>query len=327
MNHEKIGETETHKVYTEHEAYKKTDQKEQNNQDSAVSSAQLWQDYAWRYAVETEVADMNTAHMNTAQQSDHARWLAAQKRKKRHICLLQVLLLVSFLGLWELAAQLGWIDTFLFSSPQAITQIFWQYFSGGSIWQHIGITMWETFAGFCIGTVCGIGIAIGLWWYPTLYRVLDPFLVVLNALPKTALAPIVIVWFGAGISGIIAVAVSISVVVTVLSAYGDFKSVDEDKIRMLRSFGATKAQILLKLILPANRDNMLGLAKINMGLCLIGVIVGEFLVSRRGIGYLIVYGSQVFRLDLVMMGIVLLAVCAGIMNSTLNLLEHHTKKS
>ena len=157
-------------------------------------------------------------------------------------------------------------------------------------------------------------------------KVLDPFLVVLNALPKTALAPIVIVWFGAGMRGIIAVAVSISVVVTILSAYGDFKSVDADKIRMLQSFGATKGQILLKLILPCNRDNIMGVAKINMGLCLIGVIVGEFLVSRCGIGYLIVYGSQVFRLDLVMMGVVLLAICAGIMNSAINLLEQHMKK-
>ena len=258
---------------------------------------------------------------------DHQAWLIQQKREKQKIYLLQALLLVSFLSVWELAARLGWIDTFLFSNPTAIAEIFQKYFASGSIWTHIGITMCETFAGFCIGMVCGVGIAVLLWWFPTLSRVLDPFLVVLNALPKTALAPIVIVWFGAGVDGIIAVAVSISIVVTILSAYGDFKAVDSDKIRMLQSFGATKGQILLKLILPANRDNMRGLAKINMGLCLIGVIVGEFLVSRCGIGYLIVYGSQVFRLDLVMMGVVLLAVCAGLMNSAINLLEHHMKKS
>ena len=257
---------------------------------------------------------------------EHAQWLAQQKRQKQKIAMMQAALLASFLILWEIAAIFGWIDTFLFSYPQAIVKIFWTYFSSGSIWMHIGITLWETFAGFCIGTLCGIGIAVFLWWYPMVAKVLDPFLVVLNALPKTALAPIVIVWFGAGMRGIIAVAVSISVVVTILSAYGDFKSVDADKIRMLQSFGATKGQILLKLILPCNRDNIMGIAKINMGLCLIGVIVGEFLVSRCGIGYLIVYGSQVFRLDLVMMGVVLLAICAGIMNSAINLLEQHMKK-
>ncbi len=264
--------------------------------------------------------------LSLMRQNEHKVWLKEQNRQKWKICILQIVLLISCLALWEIAAQFGWIDTFLFSSPTAIVKIFWNYFSSGSIWTHIGITMWETFAGFCIGTMCGIGISILLWWYPMLPKVLDPFLVVLNALPKTALAPIVIVWFGAGISGIIAVAVSISIVVTILSAYGDFKSVDADKIRMLQSFGATKNQILLKLILPANRENLLGIAKINMGLCLIGVIVGEFLVSRCGIGYLIVYGSQVFRLDLVMMGVVLLAVCAGIMNGAINLLEHHMKK-
>lgn len=271
--------------------------------------------------------EQNEQVLMCMRQDEHALWVQKQNREKRKIVLLQILLLTSLLCFWEIAAQFGWIDTFLFSSPSAIVKIFWQYFSSGSIWTHIGITMWETFAGFCIGTVCGIGIAILLWWYPMLSKVLDPFLVVMNALPKTALAPIVIVWFGAGLGGIIAVAVSISIVVTILSAYGDFKAVDSDKIRMLQSFGATKGQILLKLILPGNRENLLSIAKINMGLCLIGVIVGEFLVSRCGIGYLIVYGSQVFRLDLVMMGVVLLAVCAGIMNGAINLLEHHMKKS
>lgn len=265
-------------------------------------------------------------HGQLMRQNEHKLWLKQQNREKQKICIIQIVLLFSSLMLWEVAARLGLIDTFLFSSPTSIIKIFWNYFSSGSIWMHIGITMWETFAGFCIGTLCGIVVAILLWWYPLLSKVLDPFLVVLNALPKTALAPIVIVWFGAGLSGIIAVAVSISIVVTILSAYGDFKSVDADKIRMLQSFGATKRQILQKLILPANRENLLGIAKINMGLCLIGVIVGEFLVSRCGIGYLIVYGSQVFRLDLVMMGVVLLAICAGVMNGAINLFEHHMKK-
>ncbi|MGM9524902.1 MAG: ABC transporter permease [Peptococcaceae bacterium] len=257
----------------------------------------------------------------------HQVWLLQHRREKQKIRVTQILLLVFLLGGWEFSARMGWIDTFLFSSPTAIVRIFWTYFSSGTIWTHIGITMWETFVGFLIGTFCGIAIAVLLWWWPVLSRILDPFLVVLNALPKTALAPIVIVWFGAGLTGIIAVAVSICIVVTILSAYTDFRSVDADKIRMLQSFGATRAQILCKLILPANRDNMLSLAKINMGLCLIGVIVGEFLVSRCGIGYLIVYGSQVFRLDLVMMGVVILAVCAWFLNSLINLLEHHIKKS
>ena len=257
----------------------------------------------------------------------HLAWLAKHRRERQQVRLAQVLLLFTLLTAWEGAARLGWIDTFLFSSPSAVLEIFWTYLRNGTIWGHIGITMWETFVGFLIGTGCGVGIAMLLWWWPVLSRVLDPFLVVLNALPKTALAPIVIVWFGAGLTGIIAVAVSICIVVTILSAYTDFQSVDADKIRMLESFGATKGQILRKLILPANRENMLSMIKINLGLCLIGVIVGEFLVSRSGIGYLIVYGSQVFRLDLVMMGVVILAVCAWVMSSLIQLLERHIKNS
>ncbi|MBR5320090.1 MAG: ABC transporter permease [Peptococcaceae bacterium] len=270
---------------------------------------------------------MQTPTTTDSASQTHQVWLLQHKREKQKITAVQILLLITLLAVWELAARMGWIDTFLFSSPGAIVEIFWIYFSNGTIWAHIGITMWETFVGFLIGTFCGIAIAVMLWWWPVLSRILDPFLVVMNALPKTALAPIVIVWFGAGLTGIIAVAVSICIVVTIISAYTDFRSVDADKIRMLESFGATKGQILRKLVLPANRDNMLSLAKINMGLCLIGVIVGEFLVSRSGIGYLIVYGSQVFRLDLVMMGVVILAVCAWILNSLINLLERHIKKS
>ena len=253
------------------------------------------------------------------------QYLVQRKREKYLIIFSQLLLLFGFLFLWEIAARQEWIDTFLFSNPSAIAKIFWQYFTNGTIWLHIGITMWETLLGFLIGTIAGLIIAVLMWWFPLAAKILDPFLVVLNALPKTALAPIVIVWFGAGISGIIAVAVFISIIVTVLSAYSYFINMDESKIKMLHSFGATKGQIFYKLILPANIGNMANIAKINIGLCLIGVIVGEFLVSRYGIGYLIVYGSQVFRLDLVMMGVVILAVCAWGMNTLLNTLEHHIK--
>ncbi|WP_338691029.1 ABC transporter permease [Paraclostridium sordellii] len=160
-----------------------------------------------------------------------------------------------------------------------------------------------------------------LWWSERLSKVLDPFLVVLNALPKTALAPILIVWAGAGVNGIIVIAITISVVVTILSAYNYFISVDEEKVKMLKSFGASKLQILTKLIFPSNIGNLINLTKINIGMAWVGVIVGEFLVSRYGLGYLIVYGGQVFKLDLVMMGVIVLALCALIMYQILNIAE------
>lgn len=258
--------------------------------------------------------------------SDYKAYLKRKKEKKQMIIFWQAGLLVGFIALWEILARLEILNTFLFSSPSAIYELFKIYLIDGSLFQHIGISVWETFLGFMIGTVLGIMIAIILWWSEMVAKVFSPALVVLNALPKTALAPILIVWAGAGISGIVLTAVSISIVTTILSAYNYFSIVDEEKIKMLKSFGANRWQVLTKLILPANVGSMINIAKINIGLAWVGVIVGEFLVSRYGLGYLIVYGGQVFRLDLVMMGVVVLAVCAFLMYGAVNLLEKWVTK-
>lgn len=248
-------------------------------------------------------------------------FLKKKKTQKYSVKFWQIFLVVFFLVGWEVLARVGIVNTFLLSSPSAIWVLFLEYLKDGSIFTHIGISVWETVLGFAIGTIIGIIVAILLWWSKTFARICDPFLVVLNALPKTALAPILIVWAGAGIKGIVVIAVTISVVTTILSAYNYFINVEEEKVQMLKSFGATKYQILTKLILPSNIGNIINIVKINIGLSWVGVIVGEFLVSRYGIGYLIVYGGQVFRLDLVMMGVMVLAVCAWIMYEIVNLIE------
>lgn len=248
-------------------------------------------------------------------------FLKKEKTQKYSVKFWQIFLVVFFLVGWEVLARVGIVNTFLLSSPSAIWLLFLEYLKDGSIFTHIGISVWETILGFSIGTIIGIIVAILLWWSKTFARICDPFLVVLNALPKTALAPILIVWAGAGIKGIVVIAVTISVVTTILSAYNYFINVEEEKVQMLKSFGATKYQILTKLILPSNIGNIINIVKINIGLSWVGVIVGEFLVSRYGIGYLIVYGGQVFRLDLVMMGVMVLAVCAWIMYEIVNLIE------
>lgn len=251
----------------------------------------------------------------------YSQYLNDKKKKKRNIVLIQILSIVIFVVAWELLARMELINTFLLSSPSAITKLFIDYLQDGSIFIHILISVWETILGFVIGTILGLIVAIILWWSPTLSKVCDPFLVVLNALPKTALAPIIIVWAGAGIRGIVVIAITISIVSTILAGYNYFTNVEEEKIKMLKSFGANKWQILIKLILPANVGNIINIIKINIGLSWVGVIVGEFLVSRNGIGYLIVYGGQVFRLDLVMMGVVVLAICAWIMYEGISLIE------
>lgn len=251
----------------------------------------------------------------------YINYLKNIKREKTKVLLTQIAVLIGILVLWELLANYGIIQTFLFSKPSDIYKLFIKYLSSGELIRHIAISVYETLLGLVIGTIVGILVAIALWWSEKLSKVLDPFLVILNALPKTALAPIVIVWAGAGIEGIVVTAVTISVVVTILSAYNYFVNVDEEKIKMLKSFQATKAQLLFKLIIPSNIGNLINLTKINIGMAWVGVIVGEFLVSRYGLGYLIVYGGQVFKLDLVMMGVFVLAFCAWIMYEILNIAE------
>lgn len=239
---------------------------------------------------------------------------------------LQIFIIVSFVFAWECLSKWGIINEFLFSSPSAIFKLLVNYISTGELFLHLKISLYETILGLVIGTVLGIIIAILLWFNEFVAKILDPFLVVLNALPKTALAPIFIIWAGTGVKGIVVVAVSISLVVTILSAYGYFCNVDKNKVKMLESYGANKLQILTKLILPSNLANIMGIIKINIGMSWIGVIVGEFIVSREGIGYLLTYGAQVFRLDLVMMGVFVLAVVAYLMYLVTNFLEKQIRK-
>ena len=234
-------------------------------------------------------------------------------RKKFFIHFFQVFLLVGFIGLWEFLSNKGILNEFLFSKPSAIFELLKTYLKSGELYTHLKISIYETILGLVIGTTLGLVIAIGLWSNKFIAKILDPFLVVLNALPKTALAPIFIIWAGTGVKGIVVVAISISFVVTILSAYSYFTNISEEKIKMLKSFGANKFQILTKLVLPSNIANIMGIIKINIGMSWIGVIVGEFIVSRAGIGYLLTYGSQIFRLDLVMMSVVVLAVVAYLM--------------
>ncbi|NMB27485.1 MAG: ABC transporter permease [Tissierellia bacterium] len=252
---------------------------------------------------------------------EHSKYLKKIKKRKRTILTTQIAIFVLGLILWEVVAKLNWIDTFLTSYPSQIWELFLEYTKNGNLFYHVGISVLETIAGFLAGTILGIIIAIGLWWSDFWAKVLDPYLVVLNSLPKTALAPIIIIWVGAGYSGIIVTAITISIVVTIMNMFVSFISVDEDKIKLLQTFGATKYQILKKVILPYSIPTMISTLKVNIGLSWVGVIVGEFLVSKAGIGYLIVYGGQVFKLDLVMMSVFILALISALMYKVIAILE------
>lgn len=258
--------------------------------------------------------------------TSHENYLISLKRRKRNITFTQIGIFVISLLLWEIAANFKWIDTFLTSYPSQIWKLFLIYVIKGNLFYHVGISVFETIVGFLAGTILGLLIAVGLWWSDFLAKVLDPYLVILNSLPKTALAPIIIIWAGAGYTGIIVTAITVSIVVTIMNMFSSFSSVDKDQIKLLNTFGASKFQILKKIVLPYSLPTLISTLKINIGLSWVGVIVGEFLVSKAGIGYLIVYGGQVFKLDIVMMSIFILAIISALMYKIISLLEHKFKK-
>lgn len=243
------------------------------------------------------------------------------KIKKIKLIMIQIFLVILFLTIWELLAYYNVINTFIFSKPSDIFKLLVKYIKNNEIFKHIKVSVIETLLGIVIGSFIGIVIAIILWYFEGLQKVLKPFLNVLNALPKTALAPIMIIWAGTGMGGIVVVAISILLIITILSTYNFFINVDEEKIKMLKSFEASKIQIFTKLIFPSNLGNICSVIKINIGMAWVGVIVGEFLVSKEGLGYLIMYGGQVFKLDLVMMGVLILAFCAFIMHLLVEQIE------
>ena len=193
--------------------------------------------------------------------------------------------------------------------------------SSGELYSHIFTTIFETLAGFFIASILGVLIAVVLWWSEKLRKIFEPYIVVLNSLPKIALGPMIIIWFGAGMKAIIFMAVIITVIVTIINMLSGFIETDENKILLLKSMGATKSQIFLKLVLPSALPTMISTLKINVGMSWIGSIMGEYLVSKRGLGYLIVYGGQVFKLDLVMASTVVLCVLAAIMYLVVSIVE------
>lgn len=242
--------------------------------------------------------------------------IAFLKRVKRHnrfIIAIQLAILVFFFALWELFSRLGIINSFIFSSPSRVAETIARLYSSGELFRHIGVTLLETVLGFTIGTVLGTLFAVLLWWFPSLERILDPYMVVLNALPKIALGPILIVWVGSGMEAIIVMALLVSSIVTVMTVLAGFNDISGEKQLLMKTLGATRLQTFLKVVLPASVPTLIGALKLSVGMSWVGVIVGEYLVSRAGLGYLIVYGGQVFKLDLVMASIVVLCALAALM--------------
>ena len=246
------------------------------------------------------------AELSNAQKN----YLLRQKHHRRRVLFCRVALILFFLALWETAAGLGWIDAFIFSSPSRIVGTAASMGQDGSIFRHTGITLLETLASFFLTVILGLATAILLWWSPSVSEVLEPYLVVLNSLPKSALAPLLIVWLGANMRTIITAGVSVAIFGMILNLYTGFQQTDPEKIKLIRTLQGNRRDELFKVVLPGTIPLFISILKVNIGLCLVGVIIGEFIASRKGLGFLIIYGSQVFKLDWVLMSIIILCLIA-----------------
>ncbi len=244
--------------------------------------------------------------------NEHKLYLKAQRKQKNLKIGLQISIFIAFFALWEVLTFFKILNPFIFSSPSRAVKMLGTLLKTG-LMKHIGITLFETIAGFILGSTLGFIIAVMLWWSPLLKEVLDPYLVILNSLPKIALGPVIIVWVGAGVSSIITVTLLISIVVAIMGVLNGFNEVEQAKLTLLKTFGATKRQLFFKVVFPASIPTTVSILKLNIGMSWVGVIVGEFLNSRAGLGYLIVYGGQVFKMDIVMSSTLILCLLSALM--------------
>lgn len=248
-------------------------------------------------------------------------FVRGQRRSRRAVAIAQLVLFAGIVVAWEWGARVGALNPFIFSQPTRIGQLTWRLTTEGDLMSHLGATVGRTLLGFAIATGVGLIVASALWWSPFWARVLDPYLVVLNSVPKVSLGPVLIVWLGTNVRAVLAMTVAIALVVTIVMLHTAFKETDADKLLLLRSFGARRVQLFSKVVFPAAVPTLLATIKVNIGLAWVGTIMGEFLVSGKGLGYLIVYGGQVFNMTLVMSSIVLLLVVSAVLYYVLDFAE------
>lgn len=251
------------------------------------------------------------------------------KKHKQHnltISCSRFLVFAVFLIIWELTSDTGLIDSFFFSSPSRVILCAYHMLVDGSLFVHIGVTLIETLVSFLLVFILGIATAMLLWYSDKLSEIMEPYLVILNSLPKSALAPLLIVWLGTGTKTIIVAGISVAVFGSIISLYTGFHEVDKNKLTLIRTLGGRKKDCFMKVVLPSSIPTIISTIKVNIGLALVGVIIGEFLAARRGLGYLIIYGSQVFQLNMVIMSIIILCIIALGLYQGIQVLEREVKK-
>ena len=263
---------------------------------------------------------------NSANLTNQQAFMLAHKKHHHMITLSRLLILIVFLSIWEYTTYAGYVDIFFFSSPTSIVKYLYKMIIDSSFFTNTGITLIETIVSFLLVSFFSLFIATLLWYRSSLSEILEPYLVVLNSLPKSALAPLLIVWLGTGSKTIIIAGISVAIFGSIISLYTGFCQTDEELLKLILTLGGSRKDALFKVILPSSIPLIISNMKVNIGLCLVGVIIGEFLAARRGLGYLIIYGSQVFQLNMVITSIIILCAIAMGLYKIIQSLEHGYKK-
>lgn len=258
---------------------------------------------------------------NNITKTDQEIYIENHRREIIFIKAARVAVLLLFITIWELASTFSIIDPFFFSSPSRIVLLFIDMCKNLEIFIHTGITLYETILSFFIVNILSILVSVIMLSFDQFSKVVEPYLVILNSLPKSALAPLIIVWLGSGSKTIIVAGISVALFGSIINLYTGFIQVDEEKRKLITTLGGTKKDQLIKVIIPASVPIILSNMKVNIGLSLVGVIIGEFLAARQGLGYLIIYSSQVFQLDMLIMSIIILCLIALLLYQSIDLLE------
>lgn len=263
---------------------------------------------------------------NTSSLTNQEKYERTHRKNHNFVRFTRILILIAFLFIWEFTTRMGYVDSFFFSSPSQVTLCFIGMVKDLSFFTNTGITLLETIISFLLVFLIGMVTATLLWYSKKCSEILEPYLVILNSLPKSALAPLFIVWLGTGIKTIIVAGISVAIFGSIINLYTGFKQVDDEKIKLIFTLGGCKKDAFFKVILPGSVPTILSNMKVNIGLALVGVIIGEFLAARRGLGYLIIYGSQVFQLNMVITSIIILCFIAMGLYQIIQGLEHFYKK-
>lgn len=256
-----------------------------------------------------------------------ADFIKSHRRHHHLVAFCRFMVFFSFLFLWEVSANLHWIDAFIFSSPSRILKTMLDMSKDYSIFRHTGITLYETLLSFLLVVLVSFVTATILWFSGTISEILEPWLVILNSLPKSALAPLLIVWLGANTRTIIVAGMSVAVFGSIISMYTAFRDTDEEKIKLIHTLGGSQMQVLRYVVIPSSLPSIISILKVNIGLCLVGVIIGEFLAAREGLGYLIIYASQIFKLNYLITALIILCMIAFFLYQIIQKYEHHIRKS